>query len=346
MEENREESTVYMQQKPTEISFSISTSMNPTKRHRFREGSSVAWYDLEKAKSVNAYRCTEFDDYIRKTDSFVDCRPIKHLKHGLTETVIVSDFQFEMHEGEKEVQKSGEIWEKTTSGTKRSRWLHLLENENSLDNLVLKPETPLIIDDGSLNSTYSTSAECDSSATDLKGSDSEEVSQPSGVFKRKKTNTNEHLKTHDSAFDNHIEICSNYLETTLFDVELTAKASCRSENVPFVCLTSKFNGKAILGYPLEVGVINGSSKTRNESVEGKQFDQLVWKTSKRTPVCYVTNSLSSSIARENGGLVKEQSYIKLVKNPNQFKQGKTERSRNCVPVEVIFSKILSSTGKV
>ncbi|KAL0447709.1 UNVERIFIED_CONTAM: hypothetical protein Slati_1898800 [Sesamum latifolium] len=162
-------------------------------------------------------------------------------------------------------------------------------------------------------------------------------------------------------------------ETALVDVNLTVKASYRAENVPFVCLTSKLNGKAILGYPLEIGELGHASESllpRKERGACKLFDddgsklpQLVWKTSKRTPVCYITNSLCSSISKnvqsgragknvegsvspatENG--LKEQALIKLLKNPKQLIERKATPSRTCVPVELIFSKILAAVSQV
>lgn len=165
------------------------------------------------------------------------------------------------------------------------------------------------------------------------------------------------------------------METALVDVHLTVKASHRAENVPFVCLTSESYGTAILGYPLEVGEIRDGSETWLPTKEivarklfgdkGSRFHQLVWRTSKRTPVCYVTNSLSSSIpknvqagkaskivedsipsANENGVLIKEKSLMKLLKNPKQFNQGKTAPNGTCVPVELIFSKILAAVSQV
>ncbi|KAK4422476.1 hypothetical protein Salat_1830100 [Sesamum alatum] len=162
-------------------------------------------------------------------------------------------------------------------------------------------------------------------------------------------------------------------ETALVDVNLTVKASYRAENVPFVCLTSKLNGKAILGYPLEIGELGDGSESllpRKEGGACKLFDddgsrlhKLVWKTSKRSPVCYITNSLSSSISKneqpgrasktvedsispatENG--LKEQSLIKLLQNPKQLIERKAAPNRTCVPVELIFSKILAAVGQV
>ncbi|KAL0371946.1 UNVERIFIED_CONTAM: hypothetical protein Scaly_0876200 [Sesamum calycinum] len=158
-------------------------------------------------------------------------------------------------------------------------------------------------------------------------------------------------------------------ETALVDVNLTVKASYRAENVPFVCLTSKLNGKAILGYPLEIGELGHASESLLPRKErgacklfhdgGSKLHLLVWKTSKRTPVCYITNSLSSSISKNvqsgrasktvegstEGGL-KEQSLMKLLKNPKQLIERKAASSRTCVPVELIFSKILAAVSQV
>ncbi|XP_022886932.1 uncharacterized protein LOC111402862 isoform X2 [Olea europaea var. sylvestris] len=155
------------------------------------------------------------------------------------------------------------------------------------------------------------------------------------------------MKTEDSLGLGASEIHHrNGLETALIDVDLTVEASYRAEHVPFVCLVSKLNRKAILGHPIEIEEIADSSQTC------AKFHQLVWRTSKRSPVIYVTNSCVSSTAMDEqalrGGLRENilAGEQKFSKKPGQFKQGTVPLRRTCVPVKHIFSKILIAVGQV
>lgn len=132
------------------------------------------------------------------------------------------------------------------------------------------------------------------------------------------------------------------MEIVLVDVHLSVNASPRAENAPFVSLTSEAYGIAVIGHPLDVGEI------REESATCKlRLDQLVWRTSKRSPVCYVTSSPCAS--RQAGKSVKdamlppgdrkEKSLMKLLGNS---KQGEKASNKTCVPVQLIFSKILAA----
>lgn len=177
---------------------------------------------------------------------------------------------------------------------------------------------------------------------------------------------------HQSSFaSNCVEATSRFLDNqdvmdiVLVDVQLTVHASPRARNVPFVSLRSEAHGIAVLGYPLDVGEIGDGSETVLLSEEsgnrGSRFDRLVWRTSKRTPVCYVSSSLSASICKnvqagqasknvedsrlpagEKGLLRKGKSRMKLQKNRKQFNEGKAALKKTCVPVELIFSKILAA----
>ncbi|XP_073306409.1 uncharacterized protein [Primulina huaijiensis] len=136
---------------------------------------------------------------------------------------------------------------------------------------------------------------------------------------------------------------TDIMETVLFDAHLTVKASFREEHVPFVCLTSHGNGKPILGYPLEVGTLSDGCNTflpfynRGSS----RFHRLVWRTSRRTPVCYVTNSHFYTISKNV-----RNKREKLPKNPCHSKKAEVVLTRACVPVEYIFGKILKAVGNV
>ncbi|KAL3818311.1 hypothetical protein ACJIZ3_004216 [Penstemon smallii] len=321
MEEKSEESMVKMQSY-LQISPPLSTSMNPTKRHCYRDDSSVAWYNLEKSHTLKTIRCME------------------HLKHPQQENAVKSSIQSEQQEDEDEDEDEDEL--------------------------------------SSSKPTSSTSTEPESPATDLEDPGSKEVSKSSEDQNRDELDS---IKRELLAFDvkelsqspslgdtmSHLPPpvyvgLHDAKETALIDVHLTADATSAIENVPFVCLISKLNSKAILGHPLEVGELSDSSETslsRNETVAPKLFHHLVWRKSKRTPVCYVTNSLFSvsgnSQAVQTSINVSKliplprantKSFAKFQKNSNQFKKERAAASKTCIPVVHIFSKIFAALGQV
>ncbi|KAL8054051.1 hypothetical protein ABFS82_05G114700 [Erythranthe guttata] len=120
-------------------------------------------------------------------------------------------------------------------------------------------------------------------------------------------------------------------ETSLIDVHLSVETIQGSENVPFVCLTSKLNGEAIIGYPLQIRALRETLPPQKLSVSPRK---LVWRTSKRTPVCYVQDVK----AGENGMRINEKPLMK------KFNEGDAVLTRTCVSVELVFSKILAAIG--
>ncbi|XP_052210703.1 uncharacterized protein At1g51745-like [Diospyros lotus] len=88
----------------------------------------------------------------------------------------------------------------------------------------------------------------------------------------------------------------NQLET-LTNVELMVQASNQQEHVPLVSITSRLNGKAIVGHPIDIEASEDCSSeiliARKRKADGVLFDnfgnkmfQPVWRTSERTPVHY------------------------------------------------------------
>ncbi|KAL0297485.1 UNVERIFIED_CONTAM: hypothetical protein Sradi_6800600 [Sesamum radiatum] len=300
-----------------------------------------AWCNLEKKLPVKQHRCIDFDDCVRKAHSSQDVPAMEDLKHGQEENVNTSDLEVGMQEQDKELQNSG------FTKRKRIKLKQELETHNQKNfNMDLKNQ-------------YRDATENGTGA--YLGFEIKELPQSAFVSNG--------LEFSSSCLDPVHTSQQDVRETALVDVNLTVKASYRAENVPFVCLTSKLNGKAILGYPLEIGELGHASESLLPRKErgacklfhdgGSKLHLLVWKTSKRTPVCYITNSLSSSISKNvqsgrasktvegstEGGL-KEQSLMKLLKNPKQLIERKAASSRTCVPVELIFSKILAAVSQV
>ncbi|KAL0407997.1 UNVERIFIED_CONTAM: hypothetical protein Sradi_1734100 [Sesamum radiatum] len=410
MEESGEESIVCML-RPTQSSNILSAFKNPMQPSR--EDSSVAWCNLEKTMPVKQHGCIDFDDSVRKAHSSQDVPAMEDLKHGQEENVSTSDLEVEMQKQDKELQNSGDVRERANGRGKRRRLLEdgngvetsvlcpesldIIHLPSTIDNHSLKPSL-------ATEPTSSRSTECGSSVSgftkrkriklkqelethnqqnfhmDLKNQYTDATENGTGAYLGF-----EIKELPQSAFvSNGLEDSSSCLdpvhtsqqdvrETALVDVNLTVKASYRAENVPFVCLTSKLNGKAILGYPLEIGELGHASESLLPRMErgacklfddkGSKLPQLVWKTSKRTPVCYITNSLCSSISKNvqsghasktvegsispaTGNGLEEQALIKLLKNPKQLIERKATPSRTCVPVELIFSKILAAVSQV
>ncbi|KAL6536353.1 hypothetical protein OROGR_012925 [Orobanche gracilis] len=282
-EMSSEESLIYAQMRPNEISHSLSICDNRMKRRRCREDSSVSWYNLDKTKPVKGYRCTEFDHRRRKTDSSKYIHLLKDLKHSQQEKATISDSKLELQEQDNKLQSS----------------------------------------------------ESDSSASGFEDSDGEQVSNRlSACVKRENSNRD------DDASE----------ASLLFDVPVLVKASCRAENVPFVCLTSQSNGQAILGHPVEIHELksefcenlcpekeSGGHKPLDDG--RSRFPRLVWRTARRTPVCYVTSSKDNEIVQDSKMPAEE------IKNSEKLNQGKEATSRSCGSVGLIFSKILSAVGQ-
>ncbi|CAI9762557.1 unnamed protein product [Fraxinus pennsylvanica] len=302
----------------------------------------------------------DFGESSRKTRPCQDFRLMKHLKYGQGENASLCAIGLEKQEQEISHKRSGEDLGGTGCKEKRSRCLHLPEVCCSRDlgklrkrnfeehnephcSTVSPPNYPI---EGTVRGKK-LKLKMELKTRDLSrrtavlplGNVSLNLSddfedQSVDEFK---------MKTVDSLGFGAGEIHNrNGMETELIDVHLTVQASYQAEHVPFVCLVSKLNRKAILGHPVEIEEIADSSRTC------PRFHRLVWKTSKRSPVIYVTNSCASSTAVDNQALrdaLRENVLAgdpKFLKKPGQFKQGTVPLRRTCVPVKHIF--ILTSTA--
>lgn len=97
-------------------------------------------------------------------------------------------------------------------------------------------------------------------------------------------------------------VFSSNNKETLIDVHIEVLASYREVHVPLVSMMSRLNGKAIVGHPVNIEVLAGMPETRvlkknlGEKLLHSNMSrtyQLVWKTSKRTPVSYSPPLLST-----------------------------------------------------
>ncbi|CAA0838253.1 Tudor/PWWP/MBT superfamily protein [Striga hermonthica] len=173
-------------------------------------------------------------------------------------------------------------------------------------------------------------AELQSSDSDSEDTDSDEAAELSAAVKRKKLKLLRELKTHNGLKIHDPKYSKPEL---LFDVRVSINASHRQENVPFVHLRSQLGGQPIVGYPVEIQVLkNKLSKTLCCRRENSEFDRLVWKTGKRTPVYYVMKDRTAG-----GG-----SVMPAGRNGEKLDKGKQSSSRSCVRVELVFGKLLAA----
>lgn len=368
-------------QKPTGLSHSLLASKNPRKRRRCGVDSSELWINMGKTNPVKEHKCNESDKYTRKTES------------AQQENAVVGDCEIDVQElGERwgtttrkakrtrcmyspsrvvgsSLKPSSAAVQTSSKSTECGSSASNSEDPGS--DQVSEPSS--VVGRKILKLKEEVKSHKDLQTSNVKDQNRDVIS----------TKTGEHLdlevhKLHQSSLASDCaKATSSFLdpvytdnqhvmEIVLVDVQLTVDASPRAENVPFVSLSSGAYGIAIIGYPLDVGEIRDGSETlplSKESVpcklfgdQGSSFNQLVWKRSRRTPVCYVTTPLPASIAKnvegsilpdgENGLLRKEKYVLKLLKNRKQMNQRKTALNKTCVPVELIFSKILAAVDQV
>lgn len=145
---------------------------------------------------------------------------------------------------------------------------------------------------------------------------------------------------------------------TLIDVDMTVQGTYRGEHTPLVSLMSRLNGKAIVGHPINIEVLDDSSeiilvkKGSSDQLKNKRrMPQLVWTTSKRTPVCYTTSSASKKPNMSNNGprtffRGDGQKCNHDVGDKNAAKDDMTLPYVTCVPVKDIFTKLIRALGNV
>ncbi|CAI9095177.1 OLC1v1031060C1 [Oldenlandia corymbosa var. corymbosa] len=160
----------------------------------------------------------------------------------------------------------------------------------------------------------------------------------------------------------------NMSKPMLVDVPVTVEAKYRNEHVPLVSLMSKLGKAPIIGYPVEVEVLDnipedllprkGSTQSMIDNV-GTKLHLPIWKTSKRTPVSYVGELNSSATqtpeAEKNGVLQAGSSLLKphrkgdfSLKNGHSSQTSFRKRGGSIsslatsVPVNLIFSQLYSA----
>uniref|UniRef100_A0A2P2KCB6 PWWP domain-containing protein n=1 Tax=Rhizophora mucronata TaxID=61149 RepID=A0A2P2KCB6_RHIMU len=119
------------------------------------------------------------------------------------------------------------------------------------------------------------------------------------------------------------------LRSMLVDVDLKVQASYKKESVPIVSLTSKFNGNAIIGHPIQIKVLeDGSSNSLIPTSEGYYNNEVVdrdgsmalsptWRTARRTNFRVPRPHLSSVLAVHE--TARDLSFVDKERRPPQKK---------------------------
>ncbi|XP_060171550.1 uncharacterized protein At1g51745-like isoform X1 [Lycium barbarum] len=105
--------------------------------------------------------------------------------------------------------------------------------------------------------------------------------------------------------------------TMLVNVDLKVQSSYQREHVPMISLTSKINGQAIVGYPVQIEVLsNGSSESLLWAVDGNFPEtsdndtalQPMWRTARRTGNVRVPRPHASSALDNAEGIKHVQGF--------------------------------------
>ncbi|XP_009597376.1 uncharacterized protein [Nicotiana tomentosiformis] len=350
-----------------------------------RDNASVYWYNLEKSSRVKAFRCGEFDDCIKKAESSKVYMYNKKLKYALREDAILHALQLEKQQQEKLKMPDGETYGESVERTKRNRCaIPFLEKSVHSQSSKIIPAS---------NSNHSSSKSTSSLKSETTASAGYYTLRPKkmsfsrpAVNKRKMHNqhcrsrsverSSESFETLSRDFNHNSrpspgnslteEASSQSLSSkfttctrkTLIDVDMTVQGTYRGEPTPLVSLMSRLNGKAIVGHPINIEVLDDSSeiilvkKGSSDQLKYKRrMPQLVWTTSKRTPVCYTTSSASKKPNMSNNGprtffRGDGQKCNHDVGDKNAAKDDMTLPYVTCVPVKDIFTKLIRALGNV
>ncbi|XP_020571598.1 uncharacterized protein LOC110018589 isoform X2 [Phalaenopsis equestris] len=104
----------------------------------------------------------------------------------------------------------------------------------------------------------------------------------------------------DQAYVTHPE---NEMEPLLIDVDLKVQTSYQGEHVPLVSLMSRLNGKAIIGHPIQIEILEDGSASHLASTHDAIMDesaapQAMWRTARRTAMQRVPRSIPLTAALE------------------------------------------------
>lgn len=141
-------------------------------------------------------------------------------------------------------------------------------------------------------------------------------------------------------------------DSSLHDVKVEANSRCRKQDVPLVSLVSKFNGKAIVGHPLTVEVLNDvlQSNECNVTEEVGQASKRKLEAQKVRRRRFKSGSRRSSgksrKQKKNGLLSKKIRKLSALSghkldesNRNLVMDNPKAPVIACVPLKIVFSRI-------
>ncbi|MCL7032851.1 hypothetical protein MKW94_019471 [Papaver nudicaule] len=172
----------------------------------------------------------------------------------------------------------------------------------------------------------------------------------------------------------------NRRKSKLVDVDLRVQASsCQGEHVPLVSLMSRLNGKAIIGHPVQVEIIEDGSTdlilSRNNHFyeeytekDGSTALTPVWRTARRTVMHRIPHphpsksfekkypknllekvNLSSQKTRTLSSIPTQQKFNMLSNQKSMSRLSKAEddglATITCIPVKLAFSRLMEAVGR-
>jgi hypothetical protein len=167
------------------------------------------------------------------------------------------------------------------------------------------------------------------------------------------------------------------VENVLIDVNLQVKASYQGERVPLVSLMSRLNGKAIVGHPVQIEIVeDGSTSIFLSDMDSEPDDGSglppVWRTGRRTVMQRVPRPMIDNPTRKKTLVSKSHKRSsKKVKARQKSKSKSKSKTKTktisslggsgilggvikpdagvplvtCVPVKIVFSRILEAVGR-
>ncbi|XP_065011717.1 uncharacterized protein At1g51745-like isoform X1 [Musa acuminata AAA Group] len=152
-----------------------------------------------------------------------------------------------------------------------------------------------------------------------------EADGPSYVTRRKYWE--ESGECYDPVYSSHI---SREIGSNLFNVDLKVKASYQGEHVPLVSLMSRLNGKAIIGHPLQIEILEDGSTGQyfSSNPDESTAHQPVWRTARRTAMQRVPRSNPVSSLEDDEAGVSLYSEIENKHLPDMYSGHSKNQSRS------------------
>ncbi|CAN6486954.1 unnamed protein product [Victoria cruziana] len=159
-------------------------------------------------------------------------------------------------------------------------------------------------------------------------------------------------------YDNEYEQDGTF-ESMLVDVDLKVQASYQGEHVPLVSLMSRLNGKAIIGHPVQIEILDdGSSELvladsgiRDDSSEKNESTPVppVWRTARRTAMHRIPRSQPCAQDNEEGLIqcspLECQSPLKKLKSGSTSrKSGSRKGSKHAIRSKRLSKRLLKKAS--